>query len=183
MPRFLLNDEEYQFDSPDPEKTVLDFVRDELKLKGTKEGCASGDCGACTVVLASYRDLDGQLVYKTVNSCITLMGNVDGQQLITVEHLKSESKLHPSQSSLVQTHGSQCGFCTPGFVMSLFASYKNRSGYDREQILSDLGGNLCRCTGYAPIIQAAELMFEKKGVDRFDAVSYTHLTLPTKRIV
>ena len=168
MPRFLLNDKEYHFDSSDPGKTVLDFVRDELNLKGTKEGCASGDCGACTVVLASYRDLDGQLVYKTVNSCITLMGNIDGQQLITVEHLKNQSKLHPSQSSLVETHGSQCGFCTPGFVMSLFACYKNRSDYDREQILSDLGGNLCRCTGYAPIIQAAELMFDKKVIDQFD---------------
>ena len=168
MPRFLLNDEEYQIDLSEPGKTVLDVVRDELKLKGTKEGCASGDCGACTVVLASDHRLDGQLVYKTVNSCITLMGNIDGQQLITVEHLKNQSKLHPSQSSLVQTHGSQCGFCTPGFVMSLFASYKNRSGYDREQILSDLGGNLCRCTGYAPIIQAAESMFEKKAIDQFD---------------
>ena len=168
MPRFLLNDEEYQVDLSEPGKTVLDVVRDELKLKGTKEGCASGDCGACTVVLASDHRLDGQLVYKTVNSCITLMGNIDGQQLITVEHLKNQSKLHPSQSSLVQTHGSQCGFCTPGFVMSLFASYKNRSGYDREQILSDLGGNLCRCTGYAPIIQAAESMFEKKAIDQFD---------------
>ena len=168
MPRFLLNDEEYQMDLSEPGKTVLDVVRDELKLKGTKEGCASGDCGACTVVLASDHRLDGQLVYKTVNSCITLMGNIDGQQLITVEHLKNQSKLHPSQSSLVQTHGSQCGFCTPGFVMSLFASYKNRSGYDREQILSDLGGNLCSCTGYAPIIQAAESMFEKKAIDQFD---------------
>ena len=168
MPRFLLNDEEYQYDLSEPGKTVLDVVRDELKLKGTKEGCASGDCGACTVVLASDHRLDGQLVYKTVNSCITLMGNVDGQQLITVEHLKNQSKLHPSQSSLVQTHGSQCGFCTPGFVMSLFACYKNRSDYDREQILSDLGGNLCRCTGYAPIIQAAESMFENKAIDQFD---------------
>ena len=168
MPRFLLNEEDYRFDSSDPGTTVLDFVRDELKLKGTKEGCASGDCGACTVVLASYRDFDGQLVYKTVNSCITLMGNVGGQQLITVEHLKNQSKLHPSQSSLVEKHGSQCGFCTPGFVMSLFACYKNRNDYEREQILSDLGGNLCRCTGYAPIIQAAELMFEKKVIDQFD---------------
>ena len=82
MPRFLLNEEEYEFDLSDPGTTVLDFVRDELKLKGTKEGCASGDCGACTVVLASDHRLDGQLVYKTVNSCIMLMGNVDGQQLI-----------------------------------------------------------------------------------------------------
>ena len=160
MPRFLLNDEECQFDSSDPGKTVLDFVRDELKLKGTKEGCASGDCGACTVVLTSYRDLDGQLVYKTVNSCITLLGNIDGHQLITVEHLKNQSKLHPSQSSLVETHGSQCGFCTPGFVMSLFACYKNRSDYDREQILSDLGGNLCRCTGYQQIIDSVHAAAE-----------------------
>ena len=103
MPRFLLNEEEYEFDLSDPGTTVLDFVRDELKLKGTKEGCASGDCGACTVVLVSHSERDSKLVYKTVNSCITLMGNVDGQQLITVEHLENQSKLHPSQSCLLYT--------------------------------------------------------------------------------
>ena len=171
MPRFLLNDEECQYDPSDPGKTVLDFVRDNLKLKGTKEGCASGDCGACTVVLVSHSERDNKLVYKTVNSCITLLGNIVGHQLITVEHLVNKSKLHPSQSSLVKTHGSQCGFCTPGFVMSMFAYYKNHDNYDREEILSDLGGNLCRCTGYVPIIKAAELMFEKKVKDQFDEQS------------
>lgn len=137
-----------------PHSTILDWLRLEERSTGTKEGCAEGDCGACTIVIA--RLVDGALVYEPVNACIALLGSLDGAELITVEDLAEGEILHPVQDAMVRHHGSQCGFCTPGIVMSLFAlHHADTETLDRPQIEEALAGNLCRCTGYKPIIDAA----------------------------
>ncbi|MBT8092135.1 MAG: xanthine dehydrogenase small subunit [Gammaproteobacteria bacterium] len=163
--RFVLDGEIITVDDVDPTRTVLQFLREDLGRKGTKEGCAEGDCGACTVVLAEP-DRDGDdLSLRAVNACIQFLPTLDGKELITVESLsKGGDDLHPVQRALVQEHGSQCGFCTPGFVMSLFALYKSNPGPSRRQIDDALAGNLCRCTGYRPIVAAAQSMYA--GVER-----------------
>lgn len=164
--RFLLDDTVHEVAQVAPTTTVLNYLREVLQRTGSKEGCAEGDCGACTVVIA---DLDGQGVrFRTVNSCIQFLPTLDGKALFTVESLDKLSKdeLHPVQQAMVDCHGSQCGFCTPGFVMSLFALYRNNTGPTRltrptrETIDDALSGNLCRCTGYRPIINAAVRMHE-----------------------
>ncbi|MDJ1157054.1 xanthine dehydrogenase small subunit [Chelatococcus sp. SYSU_G07232] len=157
--RFLLGDELREIRDVDPTMTVLDWLRTVERRVGTKEGCAEGDCGACTVVVGR---LDGgRLRHEAVNACIRFLPTLDGCQLLTVEHLKAEDgRLHPVQQALVDRHGSQCGFCTPGFVMSLFALYQNEERPTPERIDDALAGNLCRCTGYAPIAAAAERMYE-----------------------
>ena len=158
--RFVLDGEIVELDNVDPTRTVLQFLREDLRRTGTKEGCAEGDCGACTVALAELdRDGDG-LTLKAVNSCIQFLPTLDGKELITVESLcDRESGLHPVQQAMVEQHGSQCGFCTPGFVMSLFALYKSQSRPTRRTIDDALAGNLCRCTGYRPIVAAADAMY------------------------
>ena len=146
-------------DNVPPDRTLLEVLREDLACTGTKEGCGEGDCGACTVVLGEA--VAGQLQYKAVNSCIRLAHSVQGMAVWTVEDLASASgELHPAQEAMVQCHGSQCGFCTPGFVMSLFGMYQNSGGkpVDRAQAAADLSGNLCRCTGYRPIFDAAQQM-------------------------
>ena len=155
--RFLLGDEERRIRDIDPTMTVLNYLRREECLTGTKEGCAEGDCGACTVVLG---ELEGDaLRYRAVNACIQFLPSLDGKQLLTVEHLKSQDgALHPVQRAMVETHGSQCGFCTPGFVMSMVALQAEGGTLDRRRIDDALAGNLCRCTGYGPIIEAARKM-------------------------
>ncbi len=154
--------------SPSPTTTVLNYLRSLPNHKGVKEGCAEGDCGACTVVLADSGP-DGHLRYRAVNSCLIFLPMIHGKQLITVENLKSDTgKLHPVQKALVEAHGTQCGFCTPGIVMSLFALYKNQPKADSGDILTALSGNLCRCTGYQPIIEAGKNMFLPKAEDQFD---------------
>src|SRR6218665_1407455 len=143
-----------------PDRTLLDLLREDLHCSGTKEGCGEGDCGACTVVLGEA--VNGQLEYKAINSCIRLAHSVDGLAVWTVEDLANDDgELHPAQEAMVQCHGSQCGFCTPGFVMSLFGMYQNTrggQGIDRPRAQADLSGNLCRCTGYRPILDAAQQM-------------------------
>ncbi len=137
-----------------PRTTLLDWLRLQERSIGTKEGCAEGDCGACAVVVV--RERDGRLVYEPVNACITMLGQIDGAELITVEDLADDGVLHPVQEAMARDHGSQCGFCTPGIVMSLFAHYHECSGAtSREKINDALAGNLCRCTGYRPIVDAA----------------------------
>ena len=137
-----------------PRSMVLDWLRSEERSTGTKEGCAEGDCGACTVVIA--RERDGRLIYEPINSCIVTLGQLDGGELITVEDLANEGELHPVQAAMAAGHGSQCGFCTPGIVMSLFAHYHSSdSRTDRSKIIDAMVGNLCRCTGYRSIIDAA----------------------------
>ena len=165
MIRFLLNAEEHQVEDVDPNTSALDYIRDTLGLTGTKEGCASGDCGACTVVTGELHR--GEMRYRAINSCITPLGNLHGLQLITVEDLQQGQALHPAQQAMVDEHGSQCGFCTPGFVMSMFAHLKTHDSPQRDEILESLGGNLCRCTGYRPIIDAAVQMYESGGIDSF----------------
>jgi xanthine dehydrogenase small subunit len=157
--RYLLDGEVRTVEGGDPTRTVLQHLREDLGRTGTKEGCAEGDCGACTVVLA---ELDGSRVrYRSINSCIQFLPTLDGRALFTVESLKDPATgaLHPVQQALVDGHGSQCGFCTPGFVMSLFALYKTQSTPDRTAINDALAGNLCRCTGYRPIVAAARSMY------------------------
>ena len=142
-----------------PTTTVLQFLRDGLGRTGTKEGCAEGDCGACTVVVG---ELTGARIrYSAVNSCIRFLPTLDGKELVSVESLKApDGTLHPVQRAVVDCHGSQCGFCTPGFVMSLFALYQNQERAERGEVVSALAGNLCRCTGYRPIIEAGQRMYE-----------------------
>ncbi len=156
--RFVLDGEIVRARDLSPQTTLLEFLREHLGLVGTKEGCAEGDCGACTVVLAE-RSSDGGLAWHPINACIRPLPTVDGKALFTVESLKSpDGTLHPVQQALVDCHASQCGFCTPGFVMSLFGLYKNTHQPTRAVIDDALSGNLCRCTGYRPIIAAGERM-------------------------
>ncbi len=175
---FLLNNEQVALENIDPNLTVLQYLRNERFITGTKEGCASGDCGACTVVVAQLSSTDvsstnvsatntHQLSYKSINSCITFVGSLHRKQLITVEHLKEGSKLHHIQQSMVDHHGSQCGFCTPGFVMSAFALHKQNHSPDREEVIEALAGNLCRCTGYRSIIDAAMESSKEAAEDSF----------------
>ena len=178
MIEFLLNDQPVCIESAQPDLTVLDYLRDQRRLCGTKEGCASGDCGACRAVMVENRD--GALHYSNFNSCITFLGALHGKQLITVEHLKSQGDLHPVQQSMVSHHGSQCGFCTPGFVMSLFALYHagKTNGADQDKLTEEyLAGNLCRCTGYQPILTAAKESLRAPRYDRFTDGSSETITL------
>jgi xanthine dehydrogenase small subunit len=138
-----------------PTLTLLDYLRLIERATGTKEGCAEGDCGACTIVLRRLRG--ERLVYEPVNACILFAAQADGAEVITVEDLTRDDTLHPVQQAMVDQHGSQCGFCTPGFVMALFALYHRADGkpVDRQRVNDWIAGNLCRCTGYRPIVDAA----------------------------
>lgn len=155
-----------------PTRTVLQFLREDLHQTGTKEGCAEGDCGACLVVVGELTGAPGKeaLTMCAVNSCIQFLPSLDGKALFTVEDLAAaDGSYHPVQQALIDKHGSQCGFCTPGFAMSLFALYENHSACpDRETINHSLSGNLCRCTGYRPIIDAtlAAYAMPRRTIDR-----------------
>jgi len=167
--QFLVNQELRNEHALDPNMTVLQYLREHLGKSGTKEGCASGDCGACTVVVGELEE-DGQsLRYRSLNSCLTFVSSLHGKQLISVEGLKHQGELHSVQKAMADCHGSQCGFCTPGFVMSLFALQKNSNGADTQQAQEALAGNLCRCTGYRPILAAAEQSCATPCRDQFDA--------------
>ena len=164
--RFLFGEAERAIDNPAPTQTVLEWLRTEARACGTKEGCAEGDCGACTVVLG---EADGAgMRYRAVNACILFLPALDGKQLLTVEHLRAaDGTLHPVQAAMVAHHGAQCGFCTPGFVMSLFALYHAGAGGGRAAAIEALAGNLCRCTGYRPILDAARAACDGPAADRF----------------
>ncbi|SHJ08497.1 xanthine dehydrogenase small subunit [Shimia gijangensis] len=152
--RFLLNDRDISISDLGASNTLLDFLRLDQRLTGTKEGCAEGDCGACTVLVGRLHE--GQMRYEAVNACIRFLASVDGCHVVTIEHLRGkDGALHPVQQAMVEEHGSQCGFCTPGFVMSLYALWMEVPEPSEHQIETALQGNLCRCTGYAPIIRAA----------------------------
>ncbi|HEX2548163.1 MAG TPA: xanthine dehydrogenase small subunit [Ramlibacter sp.] len=159
--RFVRRGELVSLVNVPPDRTLLELLREDLACTGTKEGCGEGDCGACTVVLGEANA--GRLQYRAINSCIRLAHSIDGMALWTVEDLAADDgTLHPAQEAMVQAHGSQCGFCTPGFVMSLFGMYQNHVStggtITRELAQQELSGNLCRCTGYRPILDAAQQM-------------------------
>ena len=164
--KFLLNDKILEIKNPDPNQTVLNYIRTELKKTGTKEGCSEGGCGACTIVLGEL--INNKIKYNSINSCISFVPSLNGKQLLIVEDLVSkDGKLHPVQDAMVRFHGSQCGFCTPGFVMSLFSMFKNNKSFNNELITESISGNLCRCTGYRPIIDAAKSLNKINRKDEF----------------
>ena len=159
--RFLLNGEVVEAKGVDPTRTLLEHLRGDLRRTGTKEGCAEGDCGACTVVLGELED--GRVRFRAVNACILFAPVLDGRALFTVESLKRPPSqdggaLHPIQQAMVANHASQCGFCTPGFVMSLYAHQREGAATDAQALKDALAGNLCRCTGYGPILAAGQAM-------------------------
>ena len=150
---FLLNGERRSVEGPPATTTVLDWLRLDAGLTGTKEGCAEGDCGACTVALG--REEAGRFVWRAANGCLLTLGQVDGLALKTVEGLaRADGSLHPVQQAMVETDGTQCGFCSPGFVMSMFAFAEGGEPAEDDLIHETLAGNLCRCTGYRPIVDA-----------------------------
>jgi len=151
-----------------PTTTLLNYLRGLDNHKGTKEGCAEGDCGACTVVIAEP-DQKGNISYKAYNSCLIFLPQIHCKQVITVENLALGQTLHPVQEAMVEMDASQCGFCTPGFVMSMFALYKANQSANNETILDAFAGNLCRCTGYQSIINAAHQALSSPLEDQFSA--------------
>ncbi len=159
--RFYHQGQVVELDGVPPARTVLEWLREDRRCTGTKEGCAEGDCGACTVIVGRLEG--GRVVLEPTNACIRFVPTLDGKALFTVEDLHQGDALHPVQQSMVDCHGSQCGFCTPGFVMSLWACYEHHQKAGtrptRQQLADDLSGNLCRCTGYRPILDAGERMF------------------------
>jgi xanthine dehydrogenase small subunit len=178
--RFVLNGEVVETSVSDPTRTVLQFLREDLRLTGTKEGCAEGDCGACTVVVIAVDKRGDGIDVRTVNSCIQFLPTIDGKELITVEGLHGkDGDLHPVQRSMVENHGSQCGFCTPGFIMSLHALYRANPEPSRQDIDDALSGNLCRCTGYRPIIAAAHEMYKRS--DDWDSNEHALLLRSVER--
>lgn len=161
-PHITINDSVVEIDAFDPNESLLALLRDRLALTGTKEGCASGDCGACTVMVQSA---DGST--HTVNSCITPSGAALGQRVITVEGIGAPDNLHPVQQAMVDQHGSQCGFCTPGFIVSLTAFAQDALAQSsRSDCARAISGNLCRCTGYRPILAAAQQALAAPAEDR-----------------
>ncbi|MDB9804451.1 xanthine dehydrogenase small subunit [bacterium] len=155
--QFELNENGITLDSVGASDTLLDFLRIDRRLTGSKEGCAEGDCGACTVLVGRLKD--GKLRYEPINACIRLTASLDACHVVSIEYLSGPNgKLHPVQQAMVDYHGSQCGFCTPGFVMSLYALWMENPNPTETEIEIALQGNLCRCTGYEPIIKAAKAM-------------------------
>ncbi|MEM6748174.1 MAG: xanthine dehydrogenase small subunit [Pseudomonadota bacterium] len=182
MIKFGLNGELTELEDVDPTMNLLDWLRYEAWLTGTKEGCAEGDCGACTVVVGELRG--DQPVYRAVNACTLFMPMVDGRDVVTVEHLSADGDLHPVQEAMVSCHATQCGFCTPGIVMTLFADYEGLDPGPKLPTEDLLAGNLCRCTGYGPILKAAEAaeaaptakrLDSKDGMARLRAASRTSM--------
>ena len=178
--RFVLDGERVEVCDLPPTTTVLEWLREHRGRCGTKEGCAEGDCGACTVVVGELEMADGseRVRYRAINSCIRFLPTLDGKELVTVESLADGDTLHPVQQAMVDCHGSQCGFCTPGFVMSLFALYQERARASREKVVEALAGNLCRCTGYRPIIDAGCAMADYSEPARWsqaDAQARAHV--------
>ena len=173
--RFFHRGQVVEVRDADPTRSVLNWLREDARCTGTKEGCNEGDCGACTVVIGSLPEQGDALQLQTVNACIQFLPTLHGKALFTVEDLKQDAgaqALHPVQQAMVDCHGSQCGFCTPGFVMSLWSTYEHHQACgtrpSRQQLADDLSGNLCRCTGYRPILDAGQRMFDLP-VERLDS--------------
>ena len=161
--QFLLNTDPVRIADVRADDTLLDWLRLTRQLTGTKEGCAEGDCGACTVLVGRINQA-GELVYESVTACIRFLASLDGCHVVTIEHLTSDDgDLHPLQRAMVDHHGSQCGFCTPGIVMSLYALWMKNPAAQQMDIEQALQGNLCRCTGYRPIVAAAKSVLAAGG--------------------
>jgi len=177
--RFVLNDHEVELSDIAATTTLLDWLRLDRRLRGSKEGCAEGDCGACTVLIGRLKQTssgDDELVYESVTACIRFVGSLDGCHVVTVEHLADAGgALHPVQQAMVAEHGSQCGFCTPGIVMSLYGLWMRRPEPSTAEIETALQGNLCRCTGYAPIIRAG------KAISSYGPVAQDRLVAERRR--
>ena len=177
--KFIHEDQIVEIHNPDSNETILNYIRTKLRKTGTKEGCAEGGCGACTVVFGQLKK--NKIIYEAINSCIAFVPTLDGKQLILVEDLVlKDGSLHPVQEAMVNYHGSQCGFCTPGFIMALFAMYKNYSFYKDNIIKDSISGNLCRCTGYKPIINAAKSLNNQNKFDQFMKNKQASITLLKK---
>ena len=177
--RFVLGHRPHALPDVAPDRTLLDVLREDLRCTAVKEGCASGDCGACTVAVAEAEE-GGRLHWRAINSCIRLAHSVEGMAVFTAEDIAGEGgRLHPAQRAMLECHGSQCGFCTPGFVMSLFALHRQRDGaaVSRDEALHALSGNLCRCTGYRPILDAAQTMHHWPDVPLDESVLLQQLKL------
>ena len=171
--RFVLNGETVDAGGVPPTVTLLDYLRLHRRLTGTKEGCAEGDCGACTVLLAQPPEPEngGELAYEAVNACLLLLGQLDGVAIRTVEGIAApDGPLHPVQRALVETGGSQCGYCTPGFVVALVGAHRAGQLTDAAAIHDALAGNLCRCTGYRPIVDAA-LAAARAAAPQMDSIT------------
>ncbi|RKF19889.1 xanthine dehydrogenase small subunit [Alginatibacterium sediminis] len=162
MLEIMINEEVIEIEYAAPSTMLLSYLRDQLGLTGSKEGCASGDCGACTVIMIDLHAHSG-LRFSQINACITPLNALHAKHIVTVEHLNKNGALHPVQQLVVDKHGSQCGFCTPGIIMSLYALSKRQGNTDKPEDF--LAGNLCRCTGYGPLIDAAK---EIAGVQYYD---------------
>ena len=176
--RFVLNDRDVTLDCVGASDTLLDFLRIDRRLTGTKEGCAEGDCGACTVLVGRLQN--GALRYEPVNACIRLTASLDACHVVSVEHLSGpDGKLHPVQQAMVDHHGSQCGFCAPGFVMSLYALWMENPYPTEGEIETALQGNLCRCTGHEPIIKAAKAA-KTNGSPADDALTLERAAMTAK---
>jgi len=174
--RFLLNDREVELTDIAATATLLDYLRLDQRLRGSKEGCAEGDCGACTVLVGRLKG--DELAYESVTACIRFVGSLDGCHVVTVEHLAdADGALHPVQQAMVAEHGSQCGFCTPGIVMSLYGLWMQSPNPSTNEIEVALQGNLCRCTGYAPIIRAG------KAISSYGTVGQDRLVAERRRII
>ena len=159
-------------------RTVLQYLREDAHCTGTKEGCAEGDCGACTVLVGRLHQ--GALVYEPINACIRFLAACHGCHIVTVEHLKGpDGGLHPVQRAMVDHHASQCGFCTPGFVMALYGLWMENPAPDVVQVETALQGNLCRCTGYEPIVRAA-LAAGRAGGQMQDALAVERAAVTAK---
>ncbi len=176
--KFILNDRSISLIDFEVEQTLLDFLRLDQQMIGTKEGCAEGDCGACTVLIG--RLTNGILKYESVNSCIRFLASLDGCHVVSIEYLSGKNEnLHPVQKAMVEYHGSQCGFCTPGFVMSLYALWMENPTPSKRDVEIAVQGNLCRCTGYEPIIKAA-LSINKFGKPVFDYLNIERKNISSK---
>jgi len=169
--RFIRRGQMVELADVKPTALLLDYLRELEGSRGTKEGCGEGDCGACTVAIGRMRD--GKLTYEPINACIQLLGQIDGAELVTIEDLEApDGTLHPIQAAMVEKHGSQCGFCTPGFVMALFTLFQATDRpVTREEINNTIAGNLCRCTGYRPIVDAALSASTQPRKDQFRAAA------------
>ena len=153
--KFMLNDKLFFVEKEIADTTLLHWLRENQKLTGSKEGCAEGDCGSCSIIIGKL-DQKGKIKFSSINACILYLPMIDGCSVRTVEGVSGpKNQLHPVQVSLIKSHGSQCGFCTPGFVISLYSGWLNNINWNIQNVENLLCGNLCRCTGYGPIVEAA----------------------------